>query len=178
MFTFSRAIAAHTNSSNPCTNTLEFCTACPLEPVPTVHFTYSGGDVENPKGMLHHWRTKHSGDPHANLQKATTISDAERDGVMAVGKTPPKPRKKKGAGVAADNSKKEKKPKAAAGKKKRKASESSSSEDDIDSDDSSGHSNDPDDVDDRPPLESLLESGDSDDSVESGCDDSKEDDEE
>jgi len=52
VFTFSRAIVAHTNSSNPCTNTLEFCTACPLEPVPTVHFTYSGGDVENPKGML------------------------------------------------------------------------------------------------------------------------------
>ena len=40
------------------------------------------------------------------------------------------------------------------------------------------HSNDSDDVGDRPPLESLLESGDSEDSVESGCDDSEEDDEE
>jgi hypothetical protein len=92
-FTFSRAIAAHTNSSNPCTNTLEFCTACPLDPVPTVHFTYPGGDPENPKGMLHHWRTKHPGlELHAKLGAAITISDAERDGAMTIGKTPPKPR--------------------------------------------------------------------------------------
>ena len=36
-----------TRRTNACTNTLVFCPACPRDPVPKVHFTYSGGDLEN-----------------------------------------------------------------------------------------------------------------------------------
>ena len=88
---FSLAIAKHTNSGNPCTNTLVFCPACPTEPVPTVHYTYAGGDASNPKGILHHWSTKHSGlEMPAELRKSITAE--EHANVLKIGKGPPKKR--------------------------------------------------------------------------------------
>ena len=96
-FTFSRAIAAHTNS----TNTLEFCTACSRDPVPTVHYTLAGGDEKNPKGMLHHWRTKHPTlEIPAELKAKVTLADKERKGILGVGKAPPVARDSAGKAAA------------------------------------------------------------------------------
>ena len=68
-----------------------FCPACPLKPVLTVHYTYAGGDASNPKGMLHHWRTKHPGlEFPAELEH--TVTPLERESVCKMGKEPPKKR--------------------------------------------------------------------------------------
>jgi hypothetical protein len=72
-------------------NTLMFCPACPLKPVPTVHYTDAGGDTSNLKGMLQHWHTKHPGlEFPAELKH--TITPLERESDCKVGKDPPKKR--------------------------------------------------------------------------------------
>ena len=105
-FTFSLAVAKHTCPSNPCTNHLEFCPACPREPVPTVHWTHPGGDEANPKGMAAHWAQHHpEKEMPAELKEKVTLSEKERNGIIKHGKEPPKKRKRKaqkeGAAAAA-----------------------------------------------------------------------------
>jgi hypothetical protein len=68
-----------------------FCPACPLKPVPTVHYTYAGGDASNPKGMVHHWRTKHPGLEFPS-ELVPSITRSEQESVDRVGKEPPKKR--------------------------------------------------------------------------------------
>jgi hypothetical protein len=101
-FTFSRAVQSHINSENPCTNTLEFCPRCPRDPVPKVFWTYRGGDDANPKGMLHHFRTKHNGiEMGDELLASTKPSDAECAAVRKDGQEPPKKRNTKPRQVTA-----------------------------------------------------------------------------
>jgi hypothetical protein len=59
--------------------------------VPTVHYTYAGGYAGNPKGILYHWSTKHSGlEMPAELRKSITAE--EHANVLKIGKDPPKKR--------------------------------------------------------------------------------------
>ena len=61
--------------------------------MPKVFWTYRGGDEANPKGMLHHFHTKHNGvDMDAVLFASTKISETECSSVRKVGKYPPKKR--------------------------------------------------------------------------------------
>ena len=70
--------------------------------VPTVHYTLAGGDENNPKGMLHHWRTKHPTlEIPAELKAKVTLADKERKGILGVGKAPPVARDVDSAGKAA-----------------------------------------------------------------------------
>ena len=102
-FTFSLAVAKHVNSRNPCTNTLEFCTACPSEPVPTVYFTYDGGDeANNPKGLRYHYSTKHTALELPTRRNQGTSED-ERADVLRVGKDPPKKRASKKRSATSNN---------------------------------------------------------------------------
>ena len=69
--------------------------------MPTVHYTLAGGDENNPKGMLHHWRTKHPTlEIPAELKAKVTLADKERKGILGVGKAPPVARDSAGKAAA------------------------------------------------------------------------------
>lgn len=85
-FSFSLATAAHFNSTNPCTNSLAFCAACPTSPVPVVHWLYEGAEGRS-TGMRLHWETRHPNMVLPDIVKG--ISEEERKKVVKMGATPP-----------------------------------------------------------------------------------------
>ena len=99
-FNFSLKIASHFNKANPCTNTVLQCPECPGKPFPVFFWKYAGSDPSKPKGMLAHWRLKHSQRSMPEVLKdQLKVSTQEQQEVLAVGKAPPKLRKRRKAGA-------------------------------------------------------------------------------
>jgi hypothetical protein len=88
--TFSIARAKTVSVSNPSTNTLIMCPACPKIPSPTYHWKYNG--------MRYHWDLKHQAiTMPPDLESSLEITAKEREGVKRGGAKPKKRRKRKRA---------------------------------------------------------------------------------
>ena len=86
------------------TPALTQCCSAPNAPTspsrPVFFWKYAGSDPSKPKGMLAHWRLKHSQRYMPEVLKdQLKVSTQEQQEVLAVGKAPPKLRKRRKAGA-------------------------------------------------------------------------------
>ena len=86
------------------TPALTQCCSAPNAPTspsrPVFFWKYAGSDPSKPKGMLAHWRLKHSQRSMPEVLKdQLKVSTQEQQEVLAVGKAPPKLRKRRKTGA-------------------------------------------------------------------------------
>lgn len=83
---FSVKTTSKSVTSNPCTNHVVRCPACPSKPIPSAFWSYAGYNPESPYGMTRHWKQAHTNmvmpeDPKAKIAPA----DGERAQVQKQG---------------------------------------------------------------------------------------------